>query len=57
MPHGGYVAENGITLCEAHHIRAEARDVGYEPETLYRLISSNIVLAVEKSKELSGNEQ
>jgi hypothetical protein len=56
MPHGGYVPENGISLCEKCHILAEAKALGYEPEQLYRLIGSNVVLAVQKSKEILGDE-
>jgi len=50
MPAGGYVKENGITLCPACHIEAEAgRPSEYE---LYRLIESSFEQAWEASKKL-----
>lgn len=58
MPNGGYVAENGISLCEGCHLKAEAlHQTGtalpnYEPETLYKMIKSSYEKAVEKSKKL-----
>lgn len=54
MPNGGYVPENGISLCERCHLKAEARATGFEPEKLYEMINSSHELAVEKSKELDG---
>jgi len=53
---GGYVKENGITLCEPCHFQAECFNrtgvaaAGYEPETLYKLIDSSFELATEKAK-------
>lgn len=61
MPHGGYVKENGISLCYKCHIWAEAcleteepkgfeRDLtSYKPENLYKLIGSSYEQAYEKS--------
>lgn len=47
MPNGGYVAENGISLCadchqnaEAHH-RGDPVPPGFAPEELYALIGSS----------------
>ena len=49
MPNGGYVKENGISLCDECHIKAEVFHssngercvVGFHPDTLYELIGSN----------------
>lgn len=47
MPNGGYVAENGISLCATCHEKAEAFDCGEEvppgfsPAELYALIGSS----------------
>jgi 5-methylcytosine-specific restriction endonuclease McrA len=47
MPNGGYVAENGISLCEACHVSAEAYHrgepvpPGFLPAELYLLIGSS----------------
>lgn len=61
MPNGGYVRENGITLCAKHHLAAEIFHVtdgkewreGYHPDELYKLIGSSYDKAVEASKKLS----
>lgn len=51
MPHGGYVAENGIALCAECHERAErfhARGTaapGYAPADLYAKIGSSLAAA------------
>lgn len=60
MPGGGYVKENGITLCSQHHIMAEVYhsnsgecwEVGFHPNDLYDLIGSNLELATLKSNKL-----
>ena len=53
LPNGGYVKENGISLCDTEdgcHIQAE---IGLlEEKELYKLINSNYELVVEKSKKL-----
>lgn len=56
MPNGGYVLENGITLCEPCHKKAECYDSdnafankNFDPKTLYDLIGSTYELAVKKS--------
>ena len=49
---GGYVAENGIALCDKCHIKAEIFHstgmafVGFSPDDLYRIINSSF----EKAK-------
>ena len=62
MPNGGYVVENGITLCDQQggcHMKAEAfymgKEVepGFTPDELYLLIGSSYELAVEKSEALN----
>ena len=60
MPNGGYVKENGVTLCPMHHLAAEysikcGHSIfwkGVRAEDLYRLIGSSLSLATEKSKLL-----
>lgn len=55
MPGGGYVLENGITLCWTCHFKAETfrKDPlpGYSPEELYASIGSNKELATRRSHE------
>ncbi|MCE9566777.1 MAG: HNH endonuclease [Planctomycetes bacterium] len=47
MPNGGYVAENGISLCAACHQKAEAHHCGdavppgFAPAELYAIIGSS----------------
>lgn len=56
MPNGGYVAENGITLCAACHLLAEAHHrgepvaPGYSQTELYALIGSS----AERARAASG---
>ena len=53
MPSGGYVLENGISLCprchdkaeDFHRTNGEFVEDGYEPEHLYNLIGSSLSLA------------
>lgn len=60
MPNGGYVIENGITLCDKHHLIAEKWhssfhtqwEDGMLPEDLYKLIGSSYELAVKESAKL-----
>jgi hypothetical protein len=58
LPNGGYVLENGITLCEADHLKAEefhstgVAHPGYAPDDLYKKINSTYEKAVEASKKL-----
>src|SRR5690606_29600 len=59
MPNGGYVPENGISLCkvnchmkaEAHH-RGEKTEPGFSPAELYAKIGSSYELAIQASGEL-----
>lgn len=61
MPNGGYVRENGITLCKIHHEWAEEFyssggkiwGPGMHPNELYERIKSSFELAYKKSEELS----
>nr|WP_309696169.1 HNH endonuclease [Armatimonas sp.] len=52
MPGGGYVKENGISLCKACHRLAEqlwetgAAAPGFSPEQLYSLIGSSLEQAL-----------
>lgn len=64
IPGGGYVLENGISLCEECHLKAEMFHAtgtsfpGYSPEDLYQAIASSKELAVSKSHEflqIDGN--
>lgn len=60
MENGGYVKENGISLCEECHKKAEVWHSsgktefidGYHPEQLYKMINSSYILAVTQSKKL-----
>lgn len=58
MPNGGYVKENGITLCPAHHELAEAFHStgvavpGYAPADLYHMVGSTYEQAVKASERL-----
>ena len=52
MPNGGYVKENGISLCEQCHIKAEDEAEGFEPEVLYKLIGSTYEEAIKASERL-----
>lgn len=58
MPNGGYVKENGISLCPECHIKAEHFHStgealpGFSPDELYKLIGSNVELARDRSEKL-----
>lgn len=58
MPNGGYVASNGITVCEHHHLMCEEYHAtgiakhGYHPSDLYAKIGSNYNQAVKDSEGL-----
>lgn len=60
LPNGGYVEQNGISLCEKCHIKAEkfyevgtpASVKGFSPDDLYRLINSSYEKAYEASLRL-----
>jgi len=58
MPGGGYVAENGISLCPECHVEAERYHSsgktewpeGWHPDDLYKVIGSSHEVAVEVSR-------
>jgi hypothetical protein len=58
MPNGGYVKENGITLCPTHHMDAEMfhsigeSPPGFQPDDLYILINSSFKKAYHASSNL-----
>ena len=61
MPNGGYVKENGITVCPYHHEEAECFHSslgttsiqGMLPADLYKIIGSSYELAYEASLRLN----
>lgn len=58
MPNGGYVPENGISLCPTCHESAEVFHStgtalpGFAPDDLYKMIGSSHELAVTKAAKL-----
>jgi predicted restriction endonuclease len=61
LPHGGYVVENGITLCDClggchwkaeHHHALGLAWPGYSPEELYARIGSSLEKAWDASEKL-----
>ena len=60
MPNGGYVKENGITVCEKCHMECEMFHIsggvkwvdGKHPDDLYRIIRSSKELAVKMSENI-----
>ncbi|MFN0202473.1 MAG: HNH endonuclease [Bacteroidia bacterium] len=58
MPNGGYVKENGISLCTGCHFKAEVYHLsgkenweeGFHPDDLYALIGSSYDIAFAKSE-------
>ena len=60
MPNGGYVIENGISLCEDCHWKAEEFHIskgkrhkeGFHPDDLYAKIGSSYEEALEASESL-----
>lgn len=58
MPGGGYVKENGISLCPPCHEKAEVfhstgtSHPGFSPEELYTLVKSSLDLATKASERL-----
>lgn len=63
MPNGGYVKENGISLCSWHHLQAETflsnpgavhSDflMSFSPSMLYKIIGSSYDAAVKASEKL-----
>lgn len=59
MPNGGYVKENGISVCDDCHLKAEefwetgTPVEGYSPDDLYKIINSSYEQALVSSKKLS----
>lgn len=55
MLNGGYVLENGISVCEEHHLCCEKYHIsggeewhyGYHPDDLYKKIDSSKELAIK----------
>ena len=62
MPNGGYVKENGISLCkDGCHLKAEeylqgVQHESFSPEELYKKIRSSYELAVKFSKRLNSED-
>jgi 5-methylcytosine-specific restriction endonuclease McrA len=58
MPNGGYVKENGATLCPPHHVDAEiyhstgVAKEGFHPDDLYKMIKSSYATAVAAAKRM-----
>jgi len=60
MPNGGYVKENGISLCPECHLKAEKfhiyggriYETGFHPDDLYRRINSSKEKATKASELL-----
>ena len=56
MPNGGYVADNGITLCPNCHLEAEVykdtQNPAFSPDRLYKLIGSSRQAALQASQQL-----
>jgi len=56
MPNGGYVKENGVSVCDECHLKAETfwstgeAIEGFAPEDLYNLIGSSLEIAVNASR-------
>ena len=58
MPNGGYVLENGITLCHICHMKAEQFHstgipvAGFSIDDLYKIIGSNLEKAQTASQKI-----
>lgn len=60
MPNGGYVKENGVSLCHVHHLDAEKFHItngkdwvaGMHPDDLYEIINSSYDAAFAASERL-----
>lgn len=56
----GYVKENGISLCDICHLKAEefhstgVAHPGYSPDDLYKKIKSSLEKAIEASEKLNS---
>jgi hypothetical protein len=62
LPHGGYVEENGISVCDDCHLKAEAYWAtgevieGFMPEDLYEMIGSSYEAAWQAAELKLGQE-
>ncbi len=60
LPNGGYVKENGISLCAACHLKAEEYHStgiacpGFSPDDLYKKIRSTLEQAKKASEKLGS---
>lgn len=62
MPNGGYVKENGITVCDKCHIKCEKYHIsngeeyeeGLHPDDLYSMINSSKEIAIKESEKLNN---
>ncbi len=55
MPYGGYVVENGISVCQTCHLLVEdPKELKYGAENLYNLIGSSYELAYAASDKLGA---
>ena len=58
MPNGGYVKENGISVCDDCHLKAEefhstgTAVEGFSPDDLYKKIGSSHEQAVAAAEKL-----
>lgn len=53
LPGGGYVPENGISLCDDCHVKAEGDNVvGFKVDDLYAKIGSDYTTALELSTRI-----
>jgi hypothetical protein len=58
LPNGGYVKENGISVCPRCHMKAEVYHQtgtplpGFSMEELYSLVGSSLEMATRASKKL-----
>lgn len=56
MPNGGYVKENGISLCPSCHLKAEhfhsfgVAHLGFAPDDLYAMIRSSHEIAIKAAQ-------
>lgn len=52
MPSGGYVPENGISLCHPCHVKADRAELHYTENDLFEKISSSEETARKASEKL-----
>lgn len=68
MPNGGYVADNGIAVCDLCHIKAEMfwdrhktgmveTPIGFLPYDLFKLVGSNVSKAMIASRKLGDDDE